>query len=416
VSSIKKDVLLIWCGVIYLLITTTRILSFWKIVDLDSTRSDSINPIITIIGNLLALYFLIYMFRFKSKILNVIKQQWPIILLLLFTLLSCFWSDFPYISLRRWFKMSFFYTFILALQLSGSFYENTKSVIFIYGKIAIIISFILIILFPSYGWMIYEDKLLPMGIFEHKGLLGQFSSLMLLLFMFFSDLKKISKDTLFTFLLFILLLMTETKGALICLMISIFTFIYVKIDPGFKQNKITFFLSLIFLMITIYISFFTILQQEPFTILIEQVFVLIGKNSSLTGRVPLWSILFEYGMNNPILGVGYRVFFIGFNATWFLKIFEWDCTNAHNGFLQAFLEVGIIGTVIFIFCLVWLLIKAIKNMQITKFKTNSIILFAMLIEYILLNFSSDCFLSERFCVFVFLLIPNLFEKEKSFEK
>lgn len=72
---------------------------------------------------------------------------------------------------------------------------------------------------------------------------------------------------------------------------------------------------------------------------------LLGRDTSLTNRLPLWKFVFQHIAEQPWLGWGYGTFFAGLDSPaaeqWALSgLFE---AHAHNGGLQVLLDVGLLG-------------------------------------------------------------------------
>jgi exopolysaccharide production protein ExoQ len=91
---------------------------------------------------------------------------------------------------------------------------------------------------------------------------------------------------------------------------------------------------------------------------------LLGRNTSLTGRVPMWGYLFQHLINQrPWLGYGY-------GAIWHLQgirmelaqIFNWNAPVliADNGFIDILLHLGIIGIAVLVSLIVLGFIRGIK--------------------------------------------------------
>lgn len=72
---------------------------------------------------------------------------------------------------------------------------------------------------------------------------------------------------------------------------------------------------------------------------------LIGKNPTLTGRLPLWEFLEKAAARRPVLGYGYSAFWLA-DARWVQlarETLDWDIPNAHNGVLELRLQLGWVG-------------------------------------------------------------------------
>ena len=96
---------------------------------------------------------------------------------------------------------------------------------------------------------------------------------------------------------------------------------------------------------------------------------LLGKDPTLTGRTLFWPYVFDNILNRPFLGWGYFGFWTPFNPI-ALQIAEairpegvwyvWIIPNAHNGLLEALLEIGFVGTSLFVFLMLRNLTIAVK--------------------------------------------------------
>lgn len=77
---------------------------------------------------------------------------------------------------------------------------------------------------------------------------------------------------------------------------------------------------------------------------VERILALLGRDLTLTGRISLWLILIPMALERPLLGYGYGAFWLGESgpsaAVWAVT---WDAGHAHNGYLDVWLELGLIG-------------------------------------------------------------------------
>jgi O-antigen ligase len=68
----------------------------------------------------------------------------------------------------------------------------------------------------------------------------------------------------------------------------------------------------------------------------------VGRDPTLTGRTELWHQLL--GMKiNPILGTGFESFWLGTRLETLWSIYWWHPNEAHNGYLEVFLNLGWMG-------------------------------------------------------------------------
>jgi exopolysaccharide production protein ExoQ len=75
---------------------------------------------------------------------------------------------------------------------------------------------------------------------------------------------------------------------------------------------------------------------------------MLGKDSSLTGRVDLWMLLPSYIAQRPWLGHGYAAFWVqdSLNVFQIWTTVGWEPPHAHDGWLDIMLELGVAGLVL----------------------------------------------------------------------
>jgi exopolysaccharide production protein ExoQ len=89
---------------------------------------------------------------------------------------------------------------------------------------------------------------------------------------------------------------------------------------------------------------------------------LLGKNATLTGRVPLWHSLLGSIARRPLLGYGYGTFWLNTNPEmiriWLLN--PWQPPDAHDAYLELALSLGIVGASIATLLLVVVTARALS--------------------------------------------------------
>jgi exopolysaccharide production protein ExoQ len=71
----------------------------------------------------------------------------------------------------------------------------------------------------------------------------------------------------------------------------------------------------------------------------------LGKDATLTGRVPLWDLVKEQITHRFILGFGYQAFWTEGNAdVWRIwELIGWQAPHSHNGYYEITLGLGLVG-------------------------------------------------------------------------
>jgi exopolysaccharide production protein ExoQ len=88
----------------------------------------------------------------------------------------------------------------------------------------------------------------------------------------------------------------------------------------------------------------------------DEIVLALGRTASLSGRIPLWQLVWDEITHKPLLGYGFTAFWNSWEGQRVSDTVAWDVAvpHAHNGFLEIWLGLGIIG-------LVMLLINLVRN-------------------------------------------------------
>lgn len=104
--------------------------------------------------------------------------------------------------------------------------------------------------------------------------------------------------------------------------------------------------------------------------------------TSLTGRVPLWLELLKHASERPWCGSGYGAFWDSRMIQRTSELFLWEITHAHSVFLEALLNLGIVGLTVFVAILISTLIIATKALLYTRRPEFQLILIVTLFALI----------------------------------
>lgn len=71
----------------------------------------------------------------------------------------------------------------------------------------------------------------------------------------------------------------------------------------------------------------------------------MGRDASFTGRSKIWEVVLQQEIN-PVVGCGFYSFFIEKGDDVWAEFFEFSANSAHNGYLEIYLDGGIVGCVL----------------------------------------------------------------------
>ena len=103
---------------------------------------------------------------------------------------------------------------------------------------------------------------------------------------------------------------------------------------------------------------------------VSTLFNLLDRDPSLTGRTELWEYVVEAIGERPVFGWGYMAFWTpdSRNATYIQNLIGWPAPNAHNGYLELTLSLGLVGLAGFVVTALW----AVKRIVISIMQKNDL--------------------------------------------
>ena len=298
---------------------------------------------------ILVLFFLNYLVTFCllllrwKKVIKVMKKEKIIILLVGIAVFSFTWSSLPKKTITRGIAIVGSSLFGLYLASRYTLKEQLKLLGWMYG-FAVVMSFLFIAAIPKFGIMggIHAGRW--RGIYNHKNTLGKVIAPGIIVFLLLAfNSKKYSWLFWIAFsLAFILLVRSSSTTSLIngvCLIAVSISFRVFR----WRDN----------LMIpsTIVIASVGAIFYIIISVTTEAILTALGKDTTLTGRGDMWPYIFEMIAKKPVLGYGYGAFWYGPDTPSFYiwKVTGWTPPNSHNGFLDLWLQIGLIGLVIYVF-------------------------------------------------------------------
>jgi O-antigen ligase len=252
--------------------------------------------------------------------------------------MSLLWSGSPDITLRRVIAILLTTLYALALYLRYNFalFLRLLGMAFL---VAIFSSLVMVVVKPDWGIMssIYAGAW--EGVFVHKNTLGKISVFAMCIFAALQSSSQTAKERVFWFTAFLLgtvtLVGSRSVTAMLITIILILAMILFRVAQSLRKGLP------LFLLITLSIGSSAILLViQNSAALLDA----LGRDISLTGRIPLWNVLIPMGLEHP-LGYGYGAFWLGWNGpsaeVW--STLQWFLPNAHNGFLELWLNLGWLG-------------------------------------------------------------------------
>lgn len=324
---------------------------------LTATTSDSQTDTVAVAFQALAYAMILLAFSAEWKALirqTLSRRIFWILVLNAVALVSALWSDLPGLTFRR--AILLFVNTAIAVGFTTRFSFDRQMKLLAYVFVGVLWCSLIAVLFvPAYGVMGlgYDSSLQGTwrGIWEHKNILGRYCALASLIFIFRYFTTRKTVWLLNTVLALVLLLGSQSKTALLVLLLVLAAISTFRI--GVKRPKAT-------------IAFLAASTGWLIWYISQHLYELVdylGRNMSLTGRIPLWFAGISLGLRrNPWLGYGFNDFWRGREGDSLLvwRFVRWPAPNIHNGFLDLWLVLGFVGLSVFLICHAITVVRALR--------------------------------------------------------
>ena len=361
-----------------------------------SEEADIDSPLLRII--FLLIYFVtigLLAFRWQRSLAFLRTNLWLLFLIGL-AIASISWSSIPAISFRKVIALLGTTFFGIYLGSRYTFEQQLKIYGWVFG-IAVFFSFLFALLIPEYGIMnTISITGAWRGIYPHKNGLGESMFASFLTFYFLSLLSK--QQLLFRLLCILSVLLIYFGQSATALMSVLFIFLTAQ---GLKKlslkSRRSVLMILLFLILTSLLMFLIILNFNTFL-------NVNNKDITLSGRTFLWDSLGDFIRQKPWLGYGYGSFFSseGREANLLWQVHDWSPVHSHNGYIQLWINLGIVGLLIFICGYIGCLFDSLFKYLVFK-DPQMLWIFLFLMYTVFLNLTEVSFLSSNSIIWIISL-------------
>ncbi len=290
---------------------------------------------------------IIVLIRRRASWKKIVRGNIWILLFFFYCGLSVLWSDYPFVSFKRWSKEIGSLIMVIIILTEFNVPEAIRTLIRRIGFVHIPFSILLIKYFPEMGRSFsYSGELMRVGVALHKNSLGVICVVVLVGFIWdiiwirkSNKFKKNNKESLLApviviiltvWLLMIINSATATFSVILgCTIIWAISFKDAKTNLG--KIEICCILTVI-----------TLIVFQYFGNVIGVIAGLLGRDLTFTGRTQMWSALLDIGTNS-LIGTGYDSYWLGDRAISLKQRYVFSINQAHNGYLETYLNLGWFG-------------------------------------------------------------------------
>ncbi len=324
----------LWLPLIWLLIGCSRSVSEWlNILGLPVSGAASVeegSPLDASFSFALIIAGFCVLMKRQVRLSEIISNNGWLIAFLLYCFISIAWSDFPFVAFKRWLK-------VLGHPIMA----------------------LIVLTEPN-----PEEAPGTNGIAADKNMLG--ADCLILGYFFFwyllqtwrterSTWRRNELRLIVGFLIGIWWLFSQAHSAtsVTCLIVGVLIVLFVGIRSINKNFIGTYLLAALILLAAAEVTFGVSGHMSEN----------LGRGSELSGRTLIWRNLL--GLHtNPILGTGFESFWLGDRPLQLEGLFYYVPNEAHNGYLETYLTLGLVG----VFLLVGLFVATFWKIRLDLFR------------------------------------------------
>lgn len=397
----------LWVPTIWALIVGSRMISQWFNLNAGPATVDAYaegSPLDRAIFLALIVVALLVVRSRGIRLLGVIKSNRWLFVFWLYCGLSIIWSDFPDVSFKRYTKDIGNSLMVLIVLSENAPVEAIATVFKRCAYILIPLSVVMFKYYPNFGrsYGRYEGQLAITGVTNNKNSLGILCALGgIAVFWSLVSLCRNNKVSVVKAKVFVhgmvlaltvwVLLISHSATSLICFGVAIAVIAIIEVKS--VRSIILYGFPVILCVLIGYI-----LMSAN---LLGDVTSAVGRDQSLTGRTEVWQTVMEM-VQNPIIGCGYNSFFVGDRLKQLWSIYTWGITEAHNGYLEVYLDLGLIGVIL----LLGVLASSFRTtLMLIKYDLKACSLkLAILLTAIIYNITESAFRPGLLMYFAFMLV------------
>jgi exopolysaccharide production protein ExoQ len=398
----------LWIPVIWMMIVSSRMVSLWFDHGATTGSIEAYSEGSSVDRNIFAvLIFLgaLVLLRRKLKWAQICKSNLLVIGFVVYCLASLLWSEFPLVSFKRWTKEIGNLVMVLIVLSDRNPVEAMSAVFRRCSYVLIPLSITLYKYYPEVGRQYHEitGELMIVGVATGKNGLGALCLICGLFFTwYFLVSNRLEHTTLSKWeilinvaisIMIVWLIISANSGtSLACFGVgsAIIVLIGARGAKGDVPNVGGYLLGAILLYSVAELSFGVT----------EKLVLALGRDPTLTGRTFVWKDLLDM-VESPMRGTGYGSFWLGDRMKRLWEVFWWHPTEAHNGYLETYLELGLIGLCLLIGMVASGFVKAKK--MLSRHFGSGLLRISFVIITLLYNMTESAFKGTHPIWFVLLL-------------
>jgi O-antigen ligase len=397
----------LWIPLIWHLILATRAVSTWLNPAGAAASPEAYlegSPFDRVIFLTLILAALAVLAGRSANLSRIAANNPWLVLFLVYCGISTFWSDYTFVTFKRWIKEIGNVAMVLVVMTEADPLEAVKAMFRKIAYVAVPLSIVLIKYFGDLGRQFtHSGEMMFVGATTHKNSLGILCAITIIVFVWHllhtrrptTRWERSDRRIHILLLLMMAWLMYKADSATsdMCCVIGLAVVVGMEL-PVMQRNYRRIGTVIVTLLV---IGFLLEYSFDLWQVILTG----LGRDATLTGRTVLWEQVLAMG-TNPLFGTGYDSFWLGDRVEMFWSMYSWKPNQAHNGFLETYLNLGWIGVLL----LSGIIISAYRKIaaRMVSHDPYQILRMSLYVVALLSNLTEAYFKGLAEVWFVFLLI------------
>lgn len=307
------------------------------------------NPVDATVFLLLTLAGIFVLYQRRVSLAEIARDNAWLTVFVLYCFIAIFWSEFPFVGFKRWIKVLGHPVMVLVIFSEPDPREAVLRLLKRIAYVVLPVSILWLKYYPTLGRTATEwGSMMNCGISLGKNALGGVCMVLGFVFLWhFLQVLRTPKSPMRRKELYLiggllvmiayLLLKAHSATSWAGLLLGGLTMVLLGLRTVNKKVIGAYAVAGVVLLV---------IAQLTFDIYGNVVDV-SGHGATIEGRGRLWQILLQID-TNPILGTGFESFWLGERLQKIWQEVEWRPGQAHNGYLEMYLNLGVVGLSIFL--------------------------------------------------------------------
>jgi O-antigen ligase len=270
----------------------------------------------------------------------------PILVFFLYCAVSIVWSDYPDVAFRRWIKSLGDLVMVLIVVTDPGGSSAIKRFLTRAGFLLVPSSVLLIKYYPNLGWRYDEwnQKIVFTGVSDDKNMLGVICLIFGLCAVWriihafrqrqhLHTNRPLIAQLVILAMVFLLFWKANSMTSLGCFVLAGGLVVSTSFPLLARRRAVVHLLVVM------------VLAAASFTLFVgagEGVLAAVGRDPTLTDRTTVWKDVLSVP-GNPVFGTGFESFWLGPRLDKLWSTRWWHVNEAHNGYIEVFLNLGWVG-------------------------------------------------------------------------